>query len=110
MRGAVSGEFPAGSSFPGDLKVTERATGVVQRVAFTNPHGALTIEIKNAEGVAKPWVLTTGSINVLVAQCSANGRCTGSARWSTAVHSRGRRPGSTLGAFQLGFGHAAERG
>jgi hypothetical protein len=57
-----------------DLKKTERATGVVQKVAFTNPHGALTIEIKNGEGVAKAWILTTGSINVLVnAGISATG-------------------------------------
>ena len=32
-----------------DLSKTERATGVVQKVAFTNPHGALTIEIKNPD-------------------------------------------------------------
>lgn len=57
-----------------DLKITERATGVLQKVAFTNPHGALTIEIKNKEGVAKEWKLTTGSINVLTnAGVSATG-------------------------------------
>ena len=57
-----------------DLKTTTRATGVVQRVAFTNPHGALTIEIKDKEGVAKAWILTTGSINVLTnAGVSATG-------------------------------------
>lgn len=32
------------------LKKAERATGVIKKVAFTNPHGALTIEIKNKEG------------------------------------------------------------
>jgi hypothetical protein len=48
-----------------DLKTTTRATGVVQKLAFTNPHGALHIELKNAEGVAKVWQLTTGSSNVL---------------------------------------------
>lgn len=47
---------------------------MVQKVAFTNPHGALTIEIKDKDGVAKTWVLTTGSINVLVnAGVSATG-------------------------------------
>jgi hypothetical protein len=57
-----------------DLTKTERATGVVQRIAFTNPHGALTIEIKNADGVAKNWNLTTGSANVLTsAGISATG-------------------------------------
>lgn len=48
-----------------DLTKVEKAPGVIQKVAFTNPHGALTIEIKDAAGVAKTWVLTTGSINVL---------------------------------------------
>jgi hypothetical protein len=48
-----------------DLKKVERATGVVQKFAFTNPHGALHIEIKNAAGEAKVWQLTTGSANVL---------------------------------------------
>ena len=57
-----------------DLNKTERATGVVQKVAFTNPHGALTIEITNKEGVATAWILTTGSINVLTnAGVSATG-------------------------------------
>lgn len=57
-----------------DLNKTERATGVVQKIAFTNPHGALTIEIKDKEGVVKAWVLTTGSINVLTnAGVSATG-------------------------------------
>jgi hypothetical protein len=57
-----------------DLTKTLRATGVVQKVAFTNPHGALTIEIKDAEGVAKALTLTTGSANVLAnAGVSATG-------------------------------------
>jgi|SRR5688572_9437556 len=57
-----------------DLKTTSRATGVIQKLAFTNPHGALHIEIKNAEGVAQVWQLTTGSNNVLTqAGISATG-------------------------------------
>ena len=48
-----------------DLKKTERATGVVQKFAFTNPHGALHIAIKDAQGEVKVWQLTTGSANVL---------------------------------------------
>jgi hypothetical protein len=76
--GALSavGSLQAHHSLAGtyDLTKTERATGVIQKVAFTNPHGALTIEIKNKEGVAKVWTLTTGSINVLVnAGVSATG-------------------------------------
>jgi hypothetical protein len=48
-----------------DLNKTERATGVVQKFAFTNPHGALHIAIKDKNGEAKVWQLTTGSANVL---------------------------------------------
>jgi hypothetical protein len=57
-----------------DLKKVERATGIVQKFAFTNPHGALHIAIKNAQGEVKVWQLTTGSANVLVnAGVSATG-------------------------------------
>jgi hypothetical protein len=48
-----------------DLNKTERATGIVQKFAFTNPHGALHIAIKDKQGQAKVWQLTTGSANVL---------------------------------------------
>jgi hypothetical protein len=48
-----------------DLNKVEKASGVVQKFAFTNPHGALHIAIKNAAGEAKVWQLTTGSANVL---------------------------------------------
>ena len=48
-----------------DLNKVERATGVVQKFAFTNPHGALHIAIKDKSGEAKVWQLTTGSANVL---------------------------------------------
>ena len=48
-----------------DLNKTERATGVVQKFAFTNPHGALHIAIKDKQGADKVWQLTTGSANVL---------------------------------------------
>ena len=48
-----------------DLNKTERATGIVQKFAFTNPHGALHIALKNEQGEVKVWQLTTGSSNVL---------------------------------------------
>ena len=48
-----------------DLNKTERATGIVQKFAFTNPHGALHIAIKDKQGEAKVWQLTTASANVL---------------------------------------------
>jgi hypothetical protein len=72
----TAGPLQAHHSLAGtyDLKKTERATGTVQKMAFTNPHGALHIEIKDKDGVAKVWILTTGSINVLTnAGVSATG-------------------------------------
>jgi hypothetical protein len=72
----AAGSLQAHHSLAGtyDLNKTERASGVIQKVAFTNPHGALTIDIKDAAGVTKTWVLTTGSINVLTnAGVSATG-------------------------------------
>ena len=57
-----------------DLNKTERATGIVEKFAFTNPHGALHISIKNTKGQAEVWQLTTGSANVLAnAGVSATG-------------------------------------
>ena len=72
----AAGSLQAHHSLAGvyDLKKTERATGVVQKFAFTNPHGALHISIKNPQGEAKVWQLTTGSANVLTnAGVSATG-------------------------------------
>ena len=48
-----------------DLNKVERATGVVQKLMFVNPHGALHIAIKDKNGEVKVWQLTTGSANVL---------------------------------------------
>lgn len=63
----IAGSLQAHHSLAGvyDLKKTEKASGVVQKLAFTNPHGALHIELKGPDGVAKVWQLTTGSSNVL---------------------------------------------
>ena len=48
-----------------DLNKVERATGVVQKFALMNPHGALHIAIQDKNGEVKVWQLTTGSANVL---------------------------------------------
>ena len=72
----TAGPLQAHHSLAGvyDLKKVERATGIVQKFAFTNPHGALHIAIKDAKGEAKVWQLTTGSANVLTnAGVSATG-------------------------------------
>lgn len=75
-----------------DLKKTERATGVVQKFAFTNPHGALHIAIKNAQGESKVWQLTTGSANVLTNAGTSSRSRRRSADRSCCL--RARSPGS----------------
>jgi hypothetical protein len=48
-----------------DIKSEGKVTGVLKKVAFTNPHGAMTLEVENPDGTKTDWVLTTGSANTL---------------------------------------------
>lgn len=48
-----------------DIKKEGKVTGVIVKVAFTNPHGAMTLAVPNADGTTTEWVLTTGSANTL---------------------------------------------
>ncbi len=48
-----------------DIKKEGEVTGVLTKVAFTNPHGAMHLDVKNADGTTTEWVMTTGSANVL---------------------------------------------
>jgi hypothetical protein len=48
-----------------DIRKESELAGVVVKVAFTNPHGALHLEVKGPDGTKTVWVLTTGSANVL---------------------------------------------
>jgi DNA/RNA endonuclease YhcR with UshA esterase domain len=48
-----------------DIKKEGTVTGVLTKVAFTNPHGAMTLEVANPDGTKTEWVLTTGSANTL---------------------------------------------
>lgn len=48
-----------------DIRKEGEVTGVLTRVAFTNPHGAMHLEVDNDDGTKTEWVLTTGSANAL---------------------------------------------
>jgi Family of unknown function (DUF6152) len=48
-----------------DIKKEGTVTGTLTKVAFTNPHGAMTIEVDNQDGTKTEWVMTTGSANTL---------------------------------------------
>ena len=47
-----------------DIRKTAELTGVVTKVAFVNPHGAMHVEV-DKDGTKTEWILTTGSANTL---------------------------------------------
>jgi hypothetical protein len=48
-----------------DIRAQAEVTGVVAKVEFMNPHGAITLAVDNEDGSKTEWVLTTGSANAL---------------------------------------------
>ncbi|HUF71896.1 MAG TPA: DUF6152 family protein [Gammaproteobacteria bacterium] len=64
---AASGSLLAHHSLSGvyDIRGQGEITGVVKKVEFMNPHGAMTIEVANDDGSSTDWILTTGSANTL---------------------------------------------
>lgn len=63
----VSGSLQAHHSLAGvyDIRGQGSVSGVITKVAFTNPHGAMYLDVANADGTVTNWVLTTGSANTL---------------------------------------------
>ena len=48
-----------------DMKGDMELSGELDSVKFVNPHGSLTILVKNADGSSTPWVMTLGSATSL---------------------------------------------
>lgn len=48
-----------------DIRSSGEVTGVVTKVEFVNPHGAITLNVPNDDRTTTEWVLTTGSRNTL---------------------------------------------
>jgi hypothetical protein len=48
-----------------DIRSSGEVTGVVKKVEFVNPHGAMTLDVSDDDGATTEWVLTTGSANTL---------------------------------------------
>jgi hypothetical protein len=63
----ASGAVLAHHSLAGvyDIRGAGEVTGVIKKVEFTNPHGAMTLEVPNADGTKIEWIMTTGSANTL---------------------------------------------
>jgi hypothetical protein len=48
-----------------DMKKETELSGSVESVKFVNPHGSLTVAVKNADGTTTDWVMTLGSATSL---------------------------------------------
>ena len=48
-----------------DMKKEMELSGSLESLKFVNPHGSLTVAVKNADGTTKSWVLTLGSATAL---------------------------------------------
>jgi hypothetical protein len=48
-----------------DMKGEKEITGTLAKIQFVNPHGSMTIEVKNADGTLTEWKFTTGSATTL---------------------------------------------
>jgi hypothetical protein len=48
-----------------DMKKETNLSGTVASIKFSNPHGSLTLTVKNADGTTTDWVMTLGSATAL---------------------------------------------
>src|SRR3984885_2816199 len=48
-----------------DVKKEMELSGEVEQIKFTNPHGSLSLAVKNADGTTTEWVMTLGSATAL---------------------------------------------
>ncbi len=48
-----------------DMKNEKEVSGTVASIKFSNPHGSLTLTVKNPDGTTTDWVMTLGSATAL---------------------------------------------
>lgn len=110
----ASGSLQAHHSLAGvyDMKAEKELSGTVAKVQFTNPHGSLSVSVKNADGSATDWVLTLGSATALaqrgVGKTGPNALHTGD---SISVKFIPAKDGSPLGFLKTvtyGDGHVIQ--
>jgi hypothetical protein len=63
----LAGSLQAHHSLAGvyDMKAEKELSGEVAQIKFSNPHGSLSLDVKDAEGKMTEWVLTLGSATAL---------------------------------------------
>ena len=48
-----------------DMHKEAEVSGAVEKISFVNPHGSLTLAVKDADGKTTEWVFTLGSATAL---------------------------------------------
>ena len=48
-----------------DMKGEMEVSGAIESIKFVNPHGSLTVTVKNPDGTSTNWVMTMGSATAL---------------------------------------------
>ena len=63
----MAGSLQAHHSLAGvyDMKGDKEVSGTVASIKFSNPHGSLALDVKNADGTTTQWVMTLGSATAL---------------------------------------------
>jgi hypothetical protein len=63
----ASGSLLAHHSLAGvyDMKKESEMSGSVASIKFSNPHGSMTLAVKNPDGTTTDWVFTLGSATAL---------------------------------------------
>ena len=63
----LAGSLQAHHSLAGvyDMKAEKELQGEVAQLKFSNPHGSLSLDVKNTDGSNTQWVLTLGSATAL---------------------------------------------
>ena len=66
----AAGSLQAHHSLAGvyDMKKESEVAGSVESVKFVNPHGSMTLAVKNPDGTKTDWVFTLGSATALAAR------------------------------------------
>ena len=63
----ATGSLQAHHSLAGvyEMKKEAEVSGTLTKIQFVNPHGSMTIAVKNPDGSTTDWVFTTGSATTL---------------------------------------------
>ena len=107
----ASGLLQAHHSLAGvyDMKAEKEVKGTVEKVQFVNPHGSLTIAVKNEDGTSTDWTFTLGSATALaqkgVGKIGPNALHTGDAITVKCIPAKDGHPLGFLKSVTYADGH-----